>query len=74
MFKKQTISRRDLLKGFGAAGLLSATAPVLAGCAPDSSSSGSGSSEGTAVTALAYNGNPPYCYLDSNGDLKGYEK
>ncbi len=73
-FNYQTVSRRGFLKGALAFGLGLAGSGALAGCAPDAeSSSSSDSASGKTVKVLTYNGNPPYCYLDKQGNLVGYD-
>ena len=53
-------------------GLLSTGA--LVGCAPDAAgSSAPGASGAKTVNVVTYNGNPPYCYLDGDGNLVGYD-
>lgn len=70
----QTVSRRGFLKGALVFGLGLAGSGALAGCAPDAaSSSSSDSASGKTVKVLTYNGNPPYCYLDKQGNLVGYD-
>lgn len=66
-----SVSRRDFLK---LAGLVGFSTMSLAGCAPDAADSGSSSSSSAkTVKVLTYNGNPPYCSLDSDGNLVGYD-
>lgn len=67
------ISRRNFLKGAGILGLGVFGAASLSGCAPDSSSATGGSDSGKTVSVLTYNGNPPYCSLDKEGNLVGYD-
>lgn len=64
------ISRRGFVRAVGASSLI----PLLGltACAPDADS-GSTDASGTQVTVLTYNGNPPYCYLDDDGNLVGYD-
>lgn len=70
----QAVSRRGFLKGALVFGLGLAGSGALAGCAPDAaSSSSSDSASGKTVKVLTYNGNPPYCYLDKQGNLVGYD-
>lgn len=69
------ISRRCFLSGVGALGFTAFGAFALAGCAPDaaSTSTASSASSGTAVNVVVNNGNPPYCYLDDDGNPVGYD-
>ncbi|WP_293836718.1 substrate-binding domain-containing protein [uncultured Parolsenella sp.] len=67
------ISRRNFLKGAGILGLGVFGVASLSGCAPDSSSATGGSASGKTVSVLTYNGNPPYCSLDKEGNLVGYD-
>ena len=72
----QNVSRRNFLKGVAFLGLGIAGSGALAGCAPDAAPSGSGSgasAAGKTVKVLTYNGNPPYCSLDKEGNLVGYD-
>ena len=70
----QSVSRRGFLKGALVFGLGLTGSGALAGCAPDAaSSSSSDSASGKTVKVLTYNGNPPYCYLDKQGNLVGYD-
>lgn len=72
----RTFSRRTFLRGAAAMGLGLAGTGLLAGCAPDAAGSASGdaaASTGTQVKVLTYNGNPPYCSLDKDGNLVGYD-
>ena len=70
----QSVSRRGFLKGALVFGLGLAGSGALAGCAPDAASSGSSdSASGKTAKVLTYNGNPPYCYLDKQGNLVGYD-
>lgn len=70
-FINHSVSRRDFLK---LAGLVGFSTMGLAGCAPDAADSGSSSSSSAkTVKVLTYNGNPPYCSLDSDGNLVGYD-
>lgn len=66
------VSRRDFIK---LAGILGVTTFGLAGCAPDAadSSSTTSSTGAKTVKVLTYNGNPPYCSLDKDGNLVGYD-
>lgn len=68
------VSRRSFLRFAGMAGIFGASVTFLGGCAPDAAPAGSSSSAGgTQVSVLTYNANPPYCYLDDNGNLVGYD-
>lgn len=70
----QSVSRRGFLKGALVFGLGLTGSGALAGCAPDAaSSSSSDSASGKTVKVLTYNGNPPYCYLDKQDNLVGYD-
>lgn len=67
------LTRRGFF-AIGSAGML-ATAG-LAGCSAPDADSGSDTGEdadAVAVDVLTYNGNPPYCYLDDDGTLIGYD-
>lgn len=73
-FDLKPVSRRAFLKASMFAGLGLLGTGSLVGCAPDASgSSATGSDSAKAVNVLTYNGNPPYCYLDSDGNLLGYD-
>lgn len=70
----RTISRRSFLRGAAALGLGLIGTGALAGCAPDATgSSASGADGAKTVKVLTYNGNPPYCSLDKEGNLVGYD-
>lgn len=70
----QTVSRRSFLRGAATLGLGVLGSGLLTGCAPDAApSSGDAAATGTQVKVLTYNGNPPYCSLDKDGNLVGYD-
>ena len=73
-FTLKPVSRRDFLRASMLAGLGLLGTSSLVGCAPDAaSSSTAGSDSAKTVNVITYNGNPPYCYLDSDGNLVGYD-
>ncbi|MGI6230408.1 MAG: transporter substrate-binding domain-containing protein [Tractidigestivibacter sp.] len=73
----RSFSRRDFVRGaFGFAGA-TFLGFGLAGCsAPDETSSDSttaSDSSGTQISVVVANSNPPYCYVDDNGQPIGYD-
>lgn len=71
----RTMSRRSFLKSAAVLGLGIIGTGSLAGCAPDAGGSTTTAAADGAKTVkvLTYNGNPPYCYLDGDGNLVGYD-
>lgn len=68
------VSRRSFLRFAGMAGIFGASVTFLGGCAPDAEPAGSTSSgDGVQVNAVVAQGNPPYCYLDGDGNIVGYD-
>lgn len=70
-------TRRDFFRGaIGMAGLAAAGTLGLAGCSAPDADSGTGASADSSaaqVSVVVYNANPPYCYLDSDGNPIGYD-